>query len=228
MGVEVRDLSINEIDTFYQLYHKAEIKHGFSLFSKPYFEQFLRNYPKIASMKLAYIQLDDHIHLLKQKSQEVQQKIEGMLPKAGATLSRKKQNKLQEQQIIYDKLQENISEAYQLRSDYGDTLNLASAIFAQTKDELVYLFSGSDPKFNKFMGNYVLQWKMIQHAKRAQIDRYNFYGITGDFTPDAKDYGVLQFKKGFGGYVEELVGDFICPTRPLLYRLYQLKQSIKK
>ncbi|UXS74905.1 hypothetical protein [Staphylococcus chromogenes] len=41
-------------------------------------------------MKLAYIQLDDHIHLLKQKSQEVQQKIEGMLPKAGATLSRKK------------------------------------------------------------------------------------------------------------------------------------------
>lgn len=69
---------------------------------------------------------------------------------------------------------------------------------------------------------------MIQHAKRAQIDRYNFYGITGDFTPDAKDYGVLQFKKGFGGYVEELVGDFIYPTRPLLYRLYQLKQSIKK
>ena len=25
--------------------------------------------------------------------------------------------------------------------------------------------------------------------------RYNFYGITGDFSEDAEDYGVQQFKK---------------------------------
>ena len=35
---------------------------------------------------------------------------------------------------------------------------------------------------------------MIRYAKEKGIERYNFYGITGDFE-DAEDYGVQQFKK---------------------------------
>lgn len=31
--------------------------------------------------------------------------------------------------------------------------------------------------------------------KEKGIERYNFYGITGDFGEDAEDYGVQQFKK---------------------------------
>ena len=37
--------------------------------------------------------------------------------------------------------------------------------------------------------------------------RYNFYGIQDVFNPKGKDYGVYEFKKGFGGYVEELIGE---------------------
>ena len=47
------------------------------------------------------------------------------------------------------------------------------------------------------MGAYKLQWEMIKFAKAHNIDSYNFYGITGDFSEDAEDYGVQQFKKGF-------------------------------
>ena len=36
---------------------------------------------------------------------------------------------------------------------------------------------------------------MIKFAKEHNIDRYNFYGITGDFSENAEDYGVQQFKK---------------------------------
>ncbi|UEX89417.1 aminoacyltransferase [Staphylococcus ratti] len=225
MGVEVRTLSIDEIDTFYALYQKAEIKHGFSLFSKPYFKSFLKNYPTISTMKLAYVNLNKHIALLKTKAHDVNEIIHGMSASHTKPLSKKKQNKLNEQLIIYNKLEKDIVEAQQLRVKYGDTLDLAAAIFAENNNELVYLFSGSDPIFNKFMGNYVLQWHMIQHAKSQNLERYNFYGITGNFSKEAKDYGVLQFKKGFGGYVEELVGDFICVTNPLIYRIYQLKNK---
>ncbi|MBY7664016.1 aminoacyltransferase [Staphylococcus agnetis] len=225
MGVKVKTLSVNEMDAFYALYQKAEIKHGFSLFTKSYLEQFVRNYPEITSIQLAYIHLNEHIDILKTKAHDIDEQIKKQLQNQTQPLSKKKQNKLKEQQIIYDKLQENMTVANQLRSKHGNTLHLAAAIFAETKDEMVYLFSGSDPEFNKFMGSYVLQWHMIQHAKQQHIDRYNFYGITGDFSPIAEDYGVLQFKKGFGGYIEELVGDFICVTHPLLYRIYQLKNK---
>ena len=74
------------------------------------------------------------------------------------------------------------------------------------------------------MGAYRLQWEMIRYAKEHKINRYNFYGITGKFGLDAEDYGVQQFKKGFNTHIEELIGDFIIPVRPLLYKIYNLKQ----
>lgn len=72
------------------------------------------------------------------------------------------------------------------------------------------------------MGAYKLQWEMIKFAKEHHIDRYNFYGITGDFTENAEDAGVIKFKSGFNGHVEELIGDFIKPIRPVFYKLYKL------
>ena len=37
---------------------------------------------------------------------------------------------------------------------------------------------------------------MINYALDHGIDRYNFYGISGDFSEDAEDAGVIKFKKG--------------------------------
>ncbi len=56
---------------------------------------------------------------------------------------------------------------------------------------------------------------MIKFAKAHHIDRYNFYGITGDFSKVIKDYGVQQFKKGFNA-CRKYIGDFIKPIKPLL------------
>ena len=50
--------------------------------------------------------------------------------------------------------------------------------------------------------NIMLIWvltvyrEMIKFAKEHDINRYNFYGITGDFSEDAEDAGT-KFKEGF-------------------------------
>ena len=36
---------------------------------------------------------------------------------------------------------------------------------------------------------------MIKFAIKHEIPKYNFYGITGDFSKTADDLGVQQFKK---------------------------------
>lgn len=76
------------------------------------------------------------------------------------------------------------------------------------------------------MGAYHLQWHMIKYAKSHNINRYNFYGITGVFSNEADDFGVQQFKKGFNAHVEELIGDFIKPVRPILYKFADRKSVV--
>ncbi|WP_049409796.1 peptidoglycan bridge formation glycyltransferase FemA/FemB family protein [Staphylococcus pettenkoferi] len=105
-------------------------------------------------------------------------------------------------------------------------LDLQDKSKKQLLKEMDYLSSGSNPAYNRYMGAYALQWEMIKFAKAHGIDRYNFYGVTGDFSEDAEDYGVQQFKKGFNAQVEEYIGDFIKIVKPGVYRLGQLARQI--
>ena len=81
------------------------------------------------------------------------------------------------------------------------------------------------------MGAYRLQWEMIKFAKEHDINRYNFYGITGDFSEDAEDAGVQKFKEGFNADVYEYIGDFVKPIKPIFYKLKETlenRKSIKR
>src|SRR5699024_11266482 len=64
----------------------------------------------------------------------------------------------------------------------GTILDLAAALYIYNDYEVYYLSSGSNPKYNTYMGAYRLQWEMIKFAKAHNIQRYNFYRITGDFS----------------------------------------------
>ena len=94
-------------------------------------------------------------------------------------------------------------------------------------NEIVYLFSGSYAEYMNFCGQYRLQWELIKYAADNGYRRYNFYGIQDVFNPQGKDYGVYEFKKGFGGYVEELLGSFEISISPK-NKVYRLLKSVKK
>ena len=76
-------------------------------------------------------------------------------------------------------------------------------------------------------GQYRLQWEIIKYAADHGYKRYNFYGIQDVFNPQGKDYGVYEFKKGFGGYVEELLGSYIIDIDSKA-KIYNLLRKIKK
>ena len=57
---------------------------------------------------------------------------------------------------------------------------------------------------------------MIEWALERDVRWYNMFGITGDFTSDASDAGVLHFKRQFNGDVEEYVGTYDIPLRKCL------------
>ena len=133
--------------------------------------------------------------------------------------SEKKQNQLRELASQSDTFDVRIAEAKAFIAKYGTQhVTLAGSLFVYTKQEAVYLFSGSYPEFNKFYAPALLQeYVMLQAIKRG-ITNYNLLGITGNF--DGSD-GVLRFKQNYNGYITRKMGTFRYYPRPLRYKAIQ-------
>ncbi|MBS7021493.1 MAG: peptidoglycan bridge formation glycyltransferase FemA/FemB family protein, partial [Firmicutes bacterium] len=114
----------------------------------------------------------------------------------------------------------------------GTEIDLSAAMFMMTGDEVIYLFSGNYDEYMKFNAQYAIQWDMICYANAHGFKKYNFYGISGNFDKKDPEYGVYEFKRGFSGYVEELIGEFEIPVKKQTYALFSIinntKQFIKK
>ncbi|AGC91649.1 aminoacyltransferase [Staphylococcus warneri] len=225
MGVKTITLDISEIDRFYQLFKMAEERHHFKYRANPYqfFKEVLLMYPNEAMIKLSYINLDDYKNQLIKKSSEIAKDIENTRDKlSGHPNSKKSKNKLKQLEQQWNSNEKKITETQDIIQTDGHVIDLAAALYIATKDEVYYLSSGSNPHYYQYKGAYALQWHMIKFAIKHEIPKYNFYGITGDFSKTADDLGVQQFKKGFGTHIEELIGDFIKPIHPLLYKVFRL------
>lgn len=223
MGVKVRQLPIDETARFFKLFHMAEEKHGFNFRDQQYFEQLQKDYQGYASIQLAYIDLNEYKDSLIKKLDSLQYQLtdvqNALVESPNSKKQKTKQTQLRQQSTSTQRKIDDIDAT--IVSD-GSILDLAAAIYIYNDYELYYLSSGSNPTYNAYMGAYKLQWEMIKFAKAHGIDRYNFYGITGDFSDTAIDCGVQQFKKGFNAHVEEYIGDFVKPIRPVIYKLGKL------
>ena len=80
---------------------------------------------------------------------------------------------------------------------------LAASMFVDDGWEIVYLYSGTIRKLQRYNGAYAIQWWAITRALEEGRERYNMYGVR----PVAGN-GVYRFKQGFRGRVEELLGTF--------------------
>lgn len=108
------------------------------------------------------------------------------------------------------------------------TIDLSAAMFMTYGDEVIYLFSGSDERYmREYNAQYLIQWHMIKYAAEHGFKHYNFYGINGLPDPASPDYGIYDFKKGFGGHVVELIGAYELPTSPVFYHLHKFLKKLK-
>lgn len=99
---------------------------------------------------------------------------------------------------------------------------LAASMFIDDGREMVYLYSGTIRRLQRYNGAYAIQWWAIQRALQEERERYNMYGVR----PVAGN-GVYAFKQGFRGHVEELLGTFALPVG-LVGRLYLLRLKARE
>lgn len=106
----------------------------------------------------------------------------------------------------------------------------ACALFVEHRRETVYLTAGALPEYRAYQAPALLVHEGMLRlcVNSTQPRRFNMYGITGVFNdPDDEGCGVLEFKQGFNGHAEELVGAFILPTSTIRYKLSEAAHTIK-
>lgn len=119
-------------------------------------------------------------------------------------------------------LEKRIADLSEDIKKYGDKKIIAGGWYMLYGREVVYLFGASYKPFMKYNSQYLLQCEMIKYAIENGYDKFNFYGIDGNFNKDSENFGLFDFKRGFGADVHELIGEFDLIINKATYSLYEL------
>ena len=219
-NLNVRTLTKEQLGEFKKVTSDTCDRREFADKSLKYYENMYDAFGDDVTFKICEINLDNYINTLEIENETLTNKIEELSDSS----SNKKKKEEMRKNIENNK--KKIEENKKLREEKGSVIPLSAAMFMLYGDEIVYLFSGSYAEYMSFCGQYRLQWEIIKYAADNGYKRYNFYGIQDVFNPEGKDYGVYEFKKGFGGYVEELLGSFILEVNGV-NKIYNFVRKIK-
>lgn len=106
--------------------------------------------------------------------------------------------------------------------EFGEKKIIAGGWYMLYGREVVYLFGASYKPFMRYNSQYLLQYEMLKFAIDEGYDKFNFYGIDGNFNEDSVNYGLFDFKRGFNADVHELIGEFDLIVNKTLYKQYNL------
>jgi lipid II:glycine glycyltransferase (peptidoglycan interpeptide bridge formation enzyme) len=220
--LNVRKLSYDELDQFKRITEDTCKRRGFPDKSLAYYQNMYESFKDQVVFYICEIDLDKYISHLKEENNVNQNKIDSL---SDSPQNRNKKTSFKQE---IDSNLKKITEAEELKKEKGSVMPLSCAMFILFGSEIVYLFSGSYDEYMNFCGQYRLQWEIISYACDQHYERYNFYGIKDLFNPQGKDYGVYEFKKGFSGYVEELLGTFVLPITNYGKLTLKIKKLFKK
>lgn len=120
------------------------------------------------------------------------------------------------------RLEKQLEKIKELKDEYGDKEILGGILFLIYGNEVLSLHGGSHAKLMQFQSAYTIHFEGVKMAIEGNYNRYNFYGITGDFRKENPLYGLYLFKKSFGGHVVELIGEYDLVVSKFWYTVYNL------
>ena len=218
IGIVVDELSYDELKDFYKILQETGERRNFSTRDISYYQEMYKLFSN-DEVKFFITRLDipKYISILNDEKKE---KLEKLLKvkKAG-------QRKTIEEDITT--IDNRISEAKDLKTKTGkDIIDLSGSMFILIQPEIVYLSSGNYIEYMKYNSQYLIQWHLIKYGLKHGFKKYNFYGIPDNINLHPEGYGIYEFKKGFNGYVEELIGEFELPIS-WHYKLIKLIKKIR-
>jgi len=168
-----------------------------------------------------FLDTEKAIYKTKIELESLENELEDLKLRMEEVGSKKSKDSYKQKKTEYDNLNKKYNEFLELNKKYGKKIIMASSMFLLFGHEVLYLYSGSYDEFMRYNAQYLIQWEIIQYTVENKYDRYNFYGIEGNFNKENNDtYGIYEFKKGFDGHVVEFIGEFDLVINKFYYYLY--------
>ena len=223
-GITVNELGYDELDRFQNIMVETGERKNFAVRDVSYFKKMYELFHDKSEVKYYVTELDlvKYEEKLKSDRKKSVEKLESL---SAAKYNEGQKKNLENEIASFDK---RIKEAEDIRNEKKtDVITLSGSMFMIIQPEIIYLSSGNYEEFLKFDSQYLIQWKMIQYGIKHGFKKHNFYGIPANINTHPKDYGIYEFKRGFNGIVEELIGEFELPITGHYY-LMKFIHKIKK
>lgn len=232
LGLYSREIKLDELNKFTYVMQDTAKRRGFVDRPFNYYENMVKNFKDKLKIYIAELDVDNYIDELEKNLNDdkinLDQKAKEL--ENGKNVNPNKMtNRINEIKANIVRLEKKITKAKELKKEKGKKVVVGGLLFMLHNNEIISLFGGAYSEYKDFMAAYTLNWDMIKYGIENNYKKYNFYGISGDFKNKKNElYGLYDFKRGFGGNVEEYLGEFDLIISPLKFKLYQLLFKIYK
>ena len=221
LGITMTELSYEELDRFQNIMEETGERKNFAVRNVEYFQNMYNLFHDSNEVKyyVTELNLKEYIKRLNNEIKEKEEKL--------SNLGDAKYNDGQRKNITseIESLKKRIDDAEEIREKTKkDIITLSGSMFILIEPEIIYLSSGNYEEYMRFNSQYLIQWELIKYGIKNNFKKHNFYGIPANINEHPKDYGIYEFKKGFNGYVEELIGEFELPLKKEYYLIKLLKK----
>ena len=223
IGINVKEISYDELERFQSIMEETSKRKGFSNRKLSYYQDMYKLFNKDNEVKffITELNLKEYIERLEKEKAEKEEKI--------SKLSDAKYNDGAKKSLAQEieSLNKRIKESKEIiKEKKTDIITLSGSMFMLIQPEVIYLSSGNYEEYMRFNSQYLIQWELIKYGIKNKFKKHNFYGIPENINNHPKDYGIYEFKRGFNGYVEELIGEYELPIT-WHYNLMNLIHKIK-
>lgn len=188
------------LDDFAYLMKKTEQRKHIQLRDKTYFKKILDAYGEDAGICIAYLDVNkaltsiqDEIHKLSMQQGHIAD-IENVT-----------------------KLNQKAGYLRNLLMEQGNIIPCAGALYVRFSKTCEMLYMGMDYAFHNYMPAFVSHVEAMRWAYENGCVFCNMGGVESDIKG-----GLYAFKSNFSPNVNEYIGEFICPVRPVMHILYQI------
>ncbi|MCU1435780.1 MAG: peptidoglycan bridge formation protein FemAB [Pseudarthrobacter sp.] len=224
-GVFLEQATLETLDEFYNALSTAGNEKGFVYREREYYEQLLRTTtPEFTKLMMAKIDIPAYRKSITERLEAESAAAAELRREVEETGSKKKANRLKVVQDLVDSYERSLKDIERFPDSVG-VATVAAIHFVCFGDEVVCVIGGTVQDYIYFNGATSLYWGMMLHGLEKGYARYNFYGTFGIEGQDEEGHGGYQFKKGFGGEVVQLVGNFVTPVRPLPFQANRLARA---
>ena len=218
--IEIKEAVYDDIGIFKKIMEHTSDRREFDDRPISYYHEMYKALTKDNIYKLMLASID--LKKFNENNKEDLKKLEEKINRST------KENQKKEFESQKEVLEQRIQKVKKEIKEYGGKPYIAGGIYLSFGEQIVYLYGGSYKEFMGYGAQFLLQDEMIKYGIENKYKKLNFYGIDGIFTKGSKNYGLFDFKRGLGGQVVELVGEFDLPSNKLIYTIYRILFSIYK